>query len=91
MFKQRKLPVLVARRLEIDQGLYDVGPDRHQSQVELRIRSFGQLRSGSAVCLEFLSMTRGGSIPGRSTARRATRFVIGSKWRKLLWWWINSG
>ena len=39
MFK-RKLPVLVARRLEIDQGLYDVGPDRHQSQVELRIRKF---------------------------------------------------
>ena len=51
MFKQRKLPALVARRLEIDQGLYDGRAGRHQSQGELRIRSFGSCGRGSAVCL----------------------------------------
>ena len=90
MFKQRKLPVLVARRLEIDQGLYDVGPDRHQSQVELRIRKFWAVAEWE--CGRFgVSIHDTRWINSGPLNRRATRFVIGSKWRKLLWCWINSG
>ena len=32
VFKQHKLPAVVAPKVDIDQGLWTVGPDRHRSQ-----------------------------------------------------------
>src|SRR6476661_7814417 len=68
--KSLAIPAQTARRLEIDQGLYDDRAGTSVVQRELRIRSFGGCGVG-VPSVWFLPMARGGSIRRRSTARRA--------------------